>query len=63
MDTLEHKHERTASDQLVRSPVAGRVAEVRVREVGPEGVTGEVVVVGESEQAGSSPGELARGVQ
>ncbi len=60
---LERKRERAASDQLVRSPVAGRVAEVRVREVGPEGVTVEVVVVGESEQAGSSPGELARGVQ
>ena len=60
---LERKRDRTARDQFVRSPVAGRVAEVRVREVGPEGVTVEVVVVGESEQAGSSPGELARGAQ
>jgi len=51
---LERQRQRTASQQLVRSPVAGRVAEVRVREVGAEGVTVEVVVVeeGDGERAG-----------
>ena len=44
---LERQRQQAASKQLVRSPVAGRVAEVRVREVGAEGVTVEVVVVEE----------------
>jgi hypothetical protein len=44
---LERCKGREAERQLVRSPVAGQVAEVRVRDVGPKGVTVEVVVVSE----------------
>lgn len=41
---LERRKGREAERQLVRSPVAGRVAEVKVRDVGPKGVTVEVVI-------------------
>ena len=42
---LERRKGREAERQLVRSPVAGQVAEVKVRDVGPKGVTVEVVIV------------------
>lgn len=45
---LERRKGREAERQLVRSPVAGQVAEVKVRDVGPKGVTVEVVVVSDS---------------
>jgi hypothetical protein len=38
---------RAEEAQLVRSPVAGRVAEVKVRDLRPGEVVVEVVVVGE----------------
>lgn len=44
---LARRQGREAERQLVRSPVSGRVAEVRVREVTARGVTVEVVVLGE----------------
>ncbi|MDW8358776.1 metal-dependent hydrolase [Thermus sp.] len=43
---LERRRDREAERQLVRSPVAGRVAEVKVRDITPKGVTVEVVVLG-----------------
>lgn len=44
---LERMREREAERQLVRAPVAGRVAEVKVRDITPKGVTVEVVLVGD----------------
>lgn len=44
---LERRRDREAERQLVRAPVAGRVAEVKVRDITPKGVTVEVVLVGE----------------
>ncbi|GAA5338902.1 MULTISPECIES: hypothetical protein [Thermus] len=44
---LERRRDREAERQLVRSPVAGRVAEVKVRDLTPKGVTVEVVLVGD----------------
>jgi len=41
------RREREAERQLVRAPVSGRVAEVKVRDLTPRGVTVEVVLVGE----------------
>ena len=38
------RKERTAEAQLVRSPVAGRVVEVKVRDLRPGEVVVEVVV-------------------
>jgi len=43
-----------AEAQLARSPVAGRVAEVKIRDVTPEGVTVEVVLVERSKSSGYS---------
>ncbi|WP_326490780.1 metal-dependent hydrolase [Thermus caliditerrae] len=42
---LERRRDREAERQLVRAPVAGRVAEVKVRDLTPKGVTVEVVLV------------------
>ncbi|GAA6756350.1 hypothetical protein Thermus77420_18260 [Thermus thalpophilus] len=42
---LERRRDREAERQLVRSPVAGRVVEVKVRDIGPKGVTVEVIVL------------------
>ncbi|WP_304653888.1 metal-dependent hydrolase [Thermus sp. NEB1569] len=44
---LERRRDREAERQLVRAPVAGRVAEVKVRDLTPKGVTVEVVLVGD----------------
>ncbi len=44
-EKLARRRDRAAEAQLVRSPVAGRVAEVKIRDVTPEGVTVDVVVV------------------
>ncbi|GAA6732658.1 hypothetical protein YIM73518_24220 [Thermus brockianus] len=44
---LERRRDREAERQLVRAPVAGRVAEVKVRDITPKGVTVEVVLVGD----------------
>ncbi len=44
---LERRREREAERQLVRAPVVGRVAEVKVRDITPKGVTVEVVLVGD----------------
>ncbi len=43
---LERRRDREAERQLVRSPVAGQVVEVKVRDIGPKGVTVEVVLLG-----------------
>ncbi|RTG92449.1 hydrolase, partial [Thermus scotoductus] len=42
---LDRRREREAERQLVRAPVSGRVAEVKVRDLTPKGVTVEVVLV------------------
>ncbi|RTH39105.1 hydrolase, partial [Thermus scotoductus] len=52
---LERMREREADRQLVRSPVAGRVVEVKVRDIGPKGVTVEVVVMASSTATSPSP--------
>ncbi|GAA6737479.1 MULTISPECIES: metal-dependent hydrolase [Thermus] len=44
---LERRRTRTAEAQLVRAPVAGRVAEVKVRDLKPGEVVVEVVMVSE----------------
>ena len=44
---LRDRRAALASAQLVRAPVAGRVAEVRLRDTTPKGVTVEVVLVEE----------------
>lgn len=44
-EQLQRRKGREADRQFVRAPVAGRVAEVRVREVTPKGVTVEVVLL------------------
>lgn len=41
---LERRRDQEAARQLVRSPVAGQVVEVKVRDIGPKGVTVEVVI-------------------
>ncbi|MFN4071338.1 MAG: hydrolase, partial [Thermus caldifontis] len=52
---LERRHGQEADRQLVRSPVAGRVVEVKVRDIGPKGVTVEVVVMASSTATSPSP--------
>ncbi len=52
---LERRRDREAERQLVRAPVAGRVVEVKVRDIGPKGVTVEVVVMASSTATSPSP--------